>query len=113
MEICEGHVDEFVTLSWDFKLDSGFLPPYSFCHIFQLKAVDGDDSMPLITLTPRKSTPNELQLLHYNSKQELWFLKTVQLQVISLSGHPVIDGIELLRLIVFCRNSLASGYTPQ
>jgi len=83
MEKFGGHVDEFVTLSWDFKLNSGFLPPYSFCHIFQLKAVDGDDSLPLIRLTPQKSTQKELQLLHYDSKQELYFLKAVSLQVIS------------------------------
>lgn len=70
-----GYDGEFVTYSWNFKLDAGFLPPYSFGHIHQLKAVGGDDSMPVITLTTRKSTPNVLQLLQYDSKGSLLFLK--------------------------------------
>lgn len=70
-----GYNDEYVTYSWNFKLDAGFLPPYSFCHIHQLKAVGGDDSMPIITVTLRKSTPNVLQLLQYDSKGSLIFLK--------------------------------------
>lgn len=69
-----GYNGEYVTYSWNFKLDSGFLPPYSFCHIHQLKAVGGDDSMPVITITLRKSTPNALQLLQYDSKGSLLFL---------------------------------------
>jgi hypothetical protein len=69
-----------MSLSWDFKLDSGFLPPYSFCHIHQLKAVGGDDSMPIITLTPRKGRPNELQLLQYDSKGSLLFLGVTELE---------------------------------
>jgi len=68
-----------VTLSWNFKLDSGFLPPYSFCHIHQLKPKGGDDSMPLITLTARRSNPNELQLLQYDSVGRLHFLATTPL----------------------------------
>lgn len=75
-----GHDGDSVTVSWNFKLDGGFMAPYSFCHIHQLKAVGGDDSMPIITLTPRKSSPNELQLLQYDSKGALIFLETVPLQ---------------------------------
>jgi len=70
-----GYNGEYVTYSWNFKLDAGFLPPYSFCHIHQLKAVGGDDSMPIITVSLRKSTPNTLQLLQYDSKGSLLFLK--------------------------------------
>jgi len=71
---------DFMTLSWDFKMDENFQPPYSFCHIHQLKAVGGDDSMPIITITPRKSNPNQLQLLQYDSKGALFFLRSVPLQ---------------------------------
>jgi len=71
--------NDFMTLSWNFKLDEKFQPPYSFCHIHQLKAVGGDDSMPIITITPRKSIPDELQLLQYDSKGVLIFLETVPL----------------------------------
>lgn len=70
-----GYDGEYVTYSWNFKLDGGFLPPYSFCHIHQLKAVGGDDSMPVITVSLRKSTPNVLQLLQYDSMGRLLFLK--------------------------------------
>lgn len=70
-----GYNGDYVTYSWNFKLDAGFLPPYSFCHIHQLKAAGGDESMPLITVSLRKSTPNMLQLLQYDSKGSLLFLK--------------------------------------
>ena len=40
---------------WKFKLDANFIGGSSFCHIFQIKAVDGDDGAPLITITPRAS----------------------------------------------------------
>lgn len=70
-----GYNGDYVTYSWNFRLDDGFLPPYSFCHIHQLKAVGGDDSMPIITVSLRKSTPNVLQLLQYDSKGSLLFLK--------------------------------------
>ncbi|WP_372933901.1 T9SS type A sorting domain-containing protein [Mariniphaga sediminis] len=54
---------ETVEYSWKFKLDSAFQPSTSFTHIHQLKAVGGsEESMPLITLTPRKSSTNSLQL---------------------------------------------------
>lgn len=46
---------------WKFKLDANFIGSSSFCHIFQIKAVDGDDGAPLITITPRAST---LQVIH-------------------------------------------------
>lgn len=36
--------------------------------------------MPLITVTPRKSNPNELQLLQYDSRGALHFLTSVPLQ---------------------------------
>lgn len=54
---------ETVEYSWKFKLDSAFQPSTSFTHIHQLKAVGGsEESMPLITLTPRKSSTNSLQI---------------------------------------------------
>jgi len=75
-----GNYGDRVTLSWNFKLDAGYLPPYSFCHIHQIKAVGGDDSMPLITITTRRSTPNELQLLQHDSKAGFYFLATTPLE---------------------------------
>ncbi len=52
------------TYRWKFKLDAGFQPSPSFCHIHQLKAGDGDDAgAPLITITPRAGNPDKLQLI--------------------------------------------------
>ena len=60
----KGIVGETVTYKWRFKVPSGFQPSSSFTHIHQIKAVDGDDSNPLFTLTPRKGTPNKLELIY-------------------------------------------------
>jgi len=46
---------------WKFKLDANFIGGSAFCHIFQIKAVDGDDGAPLITITPRASI---LEVIH-------------------------------------------------
>jgi len=51
---------------WLFKLDSGFQPSPGFTHIHQIKAIDGNNGAPLITLTPRSGSPNILQILHWD-----------------------------------------------
>ena len=54
---------EIVRYQWKFKLSDGFQSSPNFTHIHQLKAVGGSESsMPLITLTTRKNTPDELEL---------------------------------------------------
>jgi len=56
---------EIVRYKWKFKLDEEFQSSPKFTHIHQLKAVGGPEaSMPLITLTTRKSNPDELELRH-------------------------------------------------
>lgn len=55
---------ETVTYKWRFKLPVGFQPTSSFTHIHQVKAVGGDEGSPIFTLTPRKGTPNKLELIH-------------------------------------------------
>ncbi len=60
----KGVLGETVTYKWRFKVPTGFQPSSNFTHIHQVKAVDGDDSSPLFTLTPRYGTPNTLQLLY-------------------------------------------------
>lgn len=42
---------ETFTYRWKFKLASNYPSHSRFCHIFQIKAVDGDDGAPLITFT--------------------------------------------------------------
>lgn len=62
-----GHLGETVSHRWRFMLPVGFQPSFSFTHIHQIKGDDGDDSDPIITLTPRFGTPNTLQLLLVDS----------------------------------------------
>jgi hypothetical protein len=71
---------ETMSFSWNFKLDAGFQPSTSFTHIFQLKAVSGDDGMPLITFTPRyNSGGNQMEVIHVNSAGTTTKVRTVPL----------------------------------
>lgn len=63
----KGFLGDSVTFRWKFKLDAGFQPSSSFTHIHQIKAGDGDDSAPIITITPRAGNPQQLQLILVNS----------------------------------------------
>lgn len=59
---------EIVEYKWKFKLDADFQSSPKFTHIHQLKAVGGtESSMPLITLTTRKGSPDELELRYAES----------------------------------------------
>ena len=60
----KGIIGETIVYKWRFKIPVGFQPSSSFTHIHQIKAVDGDDSDPIFTLTPRKGTPNKLELIY-------------------------------------------------
>ena len=52
-----GHqpVDSTFEYSFDFRTDPTFTATSNFCHIFQLKALDGDDSPPLATISLYKN----------------------------------------------------------
>ncbi|MCW3464054.1 heparin lyase I family protein [Chitinophaga nivalis] len=55
---------ETVTYRWKFKIDAGFIPTSGFCHLHQIKAGDGDDGSPLMTLTPRAGNPQKMQVIY-------------------------------------------------
>ncbi len=63
----KGFLGDAVTYRWKFKLDAGFQASPNFTHIHQIKAGDGDDGAPIITITPRKGSPDTLQLIHVDS----------------------------------------------
>jgi hypothetical protein len=63
----KGVTGETIVYKWKFKLPVGFQPSSSFTHIHQIKAVGGNDGDPLFTLTPRKGSPNKLELIHDNT----------------------------------------------
>ena len=60
----KGTDGETITYKWKFRLPSGFQPSPNFTHIHQIKAVGGDDELPIFTLTPRAGTTNNLQLIY-------------------------------------------------
>lgn len=63
---------EWVEYRWKFKLATGFQPSTSFTHLHQLKAVGGtESSMPQITLTARKSSPNRLELRYAETTSQV------------------------------------------
>jgi hypothetical protein len=63
----KGVVGETVIYKWKFRVPVGFQPSSSFTHIHQVKAVGGDEGDPIFTLTPRKGTPNKMELIHNNT----------------------------------------------
>jgi hypothetical protein len=60
----KGTLGENIIYKWKFKIPIGFQPSANFTHLHQIKAVDGDDSSPIFTLTPRLGTPNKLELIY-------------------------------------------------
>jgi hypothetical protein len=60
-------VGETITYRWKFKIAVGYGPSSSFTHLHQIKPVGGDDGNPLFTLTPRKGSPNKMELIHDNT----------------------------------------------
>ncbi len=60
----KGTLGENIIYKWRFKIQFGFQPSTNFTHLHQIKAVNGDDSSPLFTLTPRLGTPNKLELIY-------------------------------------------------
>jgi len=62
----KGVSGETIVYKWRFRLPAGFQPSSGFTHIHQIKAVGGDDGMPLITITVRKASPNRIELIHNN-----------------------------------------------
>jgi hypothetical protein len=115
----KGVLGETVVYKWRMKVPIGFQPSASFTHIHQIKAVDGDDSSPIFTLTPRKKSPNNtMQLIYvvdsngsndYKAEVNLSLFEGIWVEVIervkigtgsigaySITIKKVSDGIELL-----------------
>jgi hypothetical protein len=65
----KGVVGETVTYKWKFKIAVGYKPSFSFTHIHQIKPVGGDDGNPIFTLTPRKGSPDKMELIHNNTTE--------------------------------------------
>lgn len=62
-----GNWDEWQWLEWKFKIPKGFRPSTSFCHIHQLKAQEGNNGAPIITITLRgdnNGSNRRVQVIH-------------------------------------------------
>ena len=91
-----GNTGETMTFKWKFKLPTGFQPSTNFTHIHQIKAVGGDESSPLFTLTPRLTTPNQLQLIYVaDSSTSSAYLATLNL---SLFINTWVDVTEVVKV---------------
>ena len=95
-ENLKASLGETVTYRWKFKLDAGFKPSPSFTHIHQIKAGDGDDDSPLITITPRYGNPDQLEIIHTagSSATSLGKVKTVNLAPFKGNWVEVIEKIK-------------------
>ena len=72
-----GREGENVIYKWAFKLPAGFQSSAKFTHIHQLKSVGGDySSMPIYTLTTRKSSPDRLELRYAETTSQITLSET-------------------------------------
>ncbi|WP_397362306.1 hypothetical protein [Olleya sp. R77988] len=72
-----GIEDETVVYKWKFKLADGFQSSSNFTHIHQLKSVGGSfESMPMYTLTTRKSNPDRLELRYAETDSQTTLSQT-------------------------------------
>ncbi|WP_299055052.1 T9SS type A sorting domain-containing protein [uncultured Polaribacter sp.] len=72
---------ETVQYKWKFRLSETFKPSASFTHIHQIKSVDGPyASIPMISLTVRKSNPDRLEL-RYTATSDQNTIATKELDV--------------------------------
>ena len=62
----KGTLGETITYQWKFKLPKGFQPSSNFTHLHQIKAVGGSQDMPIFTLTAKKGTMNQFNVVHNN-----------------------------------------------
>jgi len=78
----KGQLGDTVTYRWKFRIDAGLQPSSSFTHIHQIKAGDGNDDAPTITITPRAGNPQKLEIIHTgnSSATTLGKVKIVDLQ---------------------------------
>ena len=72
-----GIVGETVQYKWKFKIDADFQVSPNFTHLHQLKSVGGSlESMPMYTITARKSTPDRLELRYAETDTQITLQQT-------------------------------------
>ena len=80
-----GREGENVIYKWAFKLADGFQSSPNFTHIHQLKSVGGSySSMPMYTLTTRKSSPDRLELRYAETTSQITLKQTALSPMVGL-----------------------------
>ena len=107
----KGTLGETITYQWKFKLPKGFQVSTNFTHLHQIKAVGGDQDMPIFTLSAKKGKVNQFNVVHNNvdivASMDLSQLEGVWVEITevikvaangsySISIKKVKDGKELL-----------------
>lgn len=107
----KGTLGETISYQWKFKLPKGFQPSTNFTHLHQIKAVGGTQDMPIFTLSAKKGSINQFNVVHNNTtivaRMNLSDLEGVWVQIFetikvgangtySLSIKRISDGKELL-----------------
>lgn len=81
-----------VGFAWKFRLDEHFQPSRRFTHIHQIKAGDGDEAAPVITITPRADEGEILQVLHVDSGHKTTVLESTPLASGSRAANLWVSG---------------------
>ncbi|WP_294618465.1 hypothetical protein [uncultured Bacteroides sp.] len=68
-----GNWNEWQRLEWKFRIPKGFQPSTSFCHLHQLKAQEGNNGAPLITISTRSNSDGSnkrVQVIHTGDNRQ-------------------------------------------
>ena len=68
-----GNWNEWQRLEWKFRIPKGFRPSTSFCHLHQLKAQEGNNGAPLITISTRSNSDGSnkrVQVIHTGDNRQ-------------------------------------------
>lgn len=68
-----GNYEEVQVLKWKFRLPKGFRATKNFCHIHQLKAQEGNNGAPLITVSVRADKDggnSRIQVIHTGDRRD-------------------------------------------
>ncbi|TLM75636.1 hypothetical protein ACONUD_16300 [Microbulbifer harenosus] len=90
---------EWHSFRWKFRLPDQFQPSTRFTHIFQLKPVGGDDSNPIVSIIPRKSSTNRLQVVHVSGSEEGSVNNVLVEKDLSLFNNKWIDAFVRIRSV--------------
>lgn len=88
-----GTIGETVVYQWKFKIDADFQASSSFTHLHQIKAKNGKDILPTITLTARKGSTDKMELRYADDDTLQVTLTKVNLSLFKGNWVKVVETI--------------------